>query len=168
MSKLEPQQWAERYHRYLHQIAVSRVNDHENARDLVQDTFLAALERRGQFKGNSTERTWLTSILLHKICDFYRKRSMANCKEPQIIRSLTDQLAAFSAEDKLTQKEFAANINVILLKLPGVWAEVFRMKYFEEISTDKICSRLGITPSNFWTITHRSKLQLRNYLQKAC
>ena len=164
---IEPSQWESRYTQYLHKIAVDRLKDNDKARDLVQDTFLAGLERMGQFKGNSTERTWLTSILLHKIIDFYRKRSMENSKQPYIIKSVIEQLKVFSADDQIRRKEFAANFDLILLKLPGLWAEAFKMKYLDELSTENICSQLGITPSNFWTITHRSKLQLRGYLQKA-
>ena len=72
--KLDPQNWVERYGDYLYSYAIGRVNDSGKAEDLVQETFLAALKARDRFRGASTERTWLTSILKRKIIDTYRKK----------------------------------------------------------------------------------------------
>ncbi|WP_246229552.1 RNA polymerase sigma factor [Mucilaginibacter humi] len=72
---LNPHKWVDNHADYLYAYAISRISDEEQARDLVQEVFLAALERAGKFEGKSTERTWLTAILKNKIVDVYRKRS---------------------------------------------------------------------------------------------
>jgi len=71
----EPHRWVERYANQLYSYAFNRLDHEEQARDLVQETFLAALERLSQFQGNSSERTWLTAILKYKIIDIYRKQN---------------------------------------------------------------------------------------------
>ncbi len=45
------------------------------AEDLVQETMLSAYQARDKFRGGSSERTWLVSILKRKIIDHYRKQS---------------------------------------------------------------------------------------------
>src|ERR1700760_2103312 len=70
-----PQQWVAKYADYLYSYAFARLDNEEQARDLVQETFLAALEKLDQFKGHSSERTWLTAILKYKVIDVYRKRN---------------------------------------------------------------------------------------------
>jgi RNA polymerase sigma-70 factor (ECF subfamily) len=40
-----------------------RLQDLELCEDLVQETFLSALQAQYNFKGNSTEKIWLISIL---------------------------------------------------------------------------------------------------------
>src|ERR1700744_5328972 len=72
---LNPRQWVRNHADYLYSFAISRINDEEAARDLVQETFLAALEKAAAFEGKSSERTWLTAILKNKIIDTYRKKS---------------------------------------------------------------------------------------------
>src|SRR3954470_7794443 len=72
---IDPHQWVKNHADYMYAYTLSRINDDEQARDLVQETFLAALERVDKFEGKSTERTWLTAILKNKIVDVYRKRS---------------------------------------------------------------------------------------------
>src|SRR5258708_39575098 len=75
INKLNPHQWVEAHVDYLYAYAITRINDEEQARDLVQETFLAALEKVNTFEGKSSERTWLTAILRYKIIDVYRKKS---------------------------------------------------------------------------------------------
>lgn len=56
----------------LYRYAVSIVGDRERAEDLVSETVLRALERRGQYRGDSSLRTWLHSILYHLAIDHAR------------------------------------------------------------------------------------------------
>ena len=40
------------------------------------------------------------------------------------------------------------------------------MKYIDDCDSEKICKELSITPSNYWVILHRAKVQLRACLEK--
>ncbi len=62
-NKLNPEKWVDNYADYLYSYAIARINDEDEARDLVQDTFLSALKARNGFKGEASEKTWLISIL---------------------------------------------------------------------------------------------------------
>lgn len=54
---LDPLLWVTNYADYLYSYANSRINDEELAKNLVQETFLAALEKVEKFEGRSAERT---------------------------------------------------------------------------------------------------------------
>ncbi|TPW01176.1 MAG: RNA polymerase sigma-70 factor, ECF subfamily, partial [bacterium] len=69
----DPQTWADQHGDYLFRCAMLRVRDRELAEEIVQDTFLAALQARGRFAGRSSERSWLVGIMKHKIVDQFRK-----------------------------------------------------------------------------------------------
>src|SRR3989304_5810475 len=56
------------------------------AEDLVQEVFLAALGSLDKFRGDSQLYTWLRSIALHKINDFYRHQA----REPKPQESSPD------------------------------------------------------------------------------
>lgn len=58
----------------LFRYARSRVATDDIARELVQETWVAALTALPRFAGRSTMSTWLTSILRRKIADLYRRR----------------------------------------------------------------------------------------------
>jgi RNA polymerase sigma-70 factor (ECF subfamily) len=63
-------QWVEAYTSELYSWSYHKVSDTELAKDLVQDTFLAAAEKISDFKGESSPKTWLFSILkwFNRLC----------------------------------------------------------------------------------------------------
>jgi RNA polymerase sigma-70 factor (ECF subfamily) len=179
---LNPHNWVAAYADYLYSFAIMRLNDEELAKDLVQETFLAALQKIDAFEGKSSERTWLTAILKNKIIDVYRKKS-SGLKTTDIREAEQEQDDFFAADghwktehgpkefgmedkDHLVSKEFEAVLKKCLQKLPALWMAVFTMKHIEDESTDAICSELKVSASNFWVIIHRAKLNLRACLQR--
>lgn len=178
---LVPNLWVKNYSDYLYGYAISRINDPVEAMDLVQDTFLAALQKLDGFEGKSSEKTWLTAILKYKIIDVYRKKSSGLKKIEQ--NTAVEQEDFFdvndghwikthrpadflTSKDPLVEKEFEHIMNQCLKKLPTLWFAVFTLKHVEDELTEKICSGLGITSANFWVVMHRAKLNLRSCLQK--
>ncbi|MFD2584589.1 sigma-70 family RNA polymerase sigma factor [Pedobacter vanadiisoli] len=177
----DPLSWVEKYADYLYGFAMSRLRDEDVAKDLVQDTFLAGLQRLDRFEGNSEEKTWLTAILKNKITDFYRKRSAVNLK---VMNAENEQQDFFDAEsghwtekhyprafdleadNPLMMKELGSILNECLAKLPGLWFSVFSMKHMDDLASELICTELKLTAANFWVIMHRTKLNLRACLQK--
>lgn len=176
-----PNSWVKHYADYLYQYAAVRIDDDELARDLVQETFLSALESWEKFDSRSSEKTWLTAILKNKIVDIYRKKSAAASRTSISAEDaggffdnneghwkVTHAPVHFGIEDPavLENKEFYNILKSCLKKLPPLWNSVFTMKHIDEESSEDICAELALTPSNFWVISHRAKLNLRDCLQK--
>ena len=180
---LNPHQWVAAHADYLYAYAISRINDEELAKDLVQDTFLAALQKTGSFEGRSSERTWLTAILKNKIADVYRKKS-SGLKSVEIKVAEYEQNEFFDKDtghwlkeygpveigiedkDHIISLEFEQVLKNCLQKLPVLWKAVFTMKHIDDEATENICAELKVSPANFWVIIHRAKLNLRACLQK--
>ncbi len=186
--QLEPQKWVERYSDYLYSFALSRLSRTDIAEDLVQETFLAAWNAREGFQSNASEKTWLTSILKNKIVDHYRKSSTKN--ELSILDKTSSDNStdyffrtegtyeghwtnASSPQDwkkdlksKVETEEFQNILRSCLTKLPEKARAVFVMKMMDDEESETICKELGITPSNFWILMHRAKLQLRECIQQ--
>lgn len=181
---LNPQLWVKNYADYLYNYVITRLNDEYMARDLVQETFLAALEKIEKFEGRSSERTWLTSILKNKVIDVYRKKSsgwgnISDKAETDLgqIEFFDSQDGHWKAEyqpkafgmedyDPMAKKELNHILQKCLKKLPGLWLAVFIMKHMDDLATETICSQLKVSDSNFWVIMHRTKVNLRACLQK--
>lgn len=182
--KLDPHHWVANHADYLFNYAITRINEEEQARDLVQETFLAALQRIDKFEGRSSERTWLTAILKNKVIDVYRKKSSGLGKNTTSLDTEQQDQDFFDpydghwkkthrpepfgidTNDPLMNKELKSILQKCMQKLPALWLSVFTMKHMDEESTDLICEELRVTPSNFWVIIHRAKLNLRACLQK--
>ncbi len=184
LNVIDPQQWVSNHADYLYGFAITRINDEEQARDLVQETFLAALEGLEQFEGRSSERTWLMAILRNKLIDVYRKKSSGLQSIPIHLNGSSESTDFFEAEnghwkeeyqpkafgieqdDQLVNKEFHHILQQCMKKLPTLWLSVFTMRHIDELTTDVICGHLKVSASNLWVIVHRTKVNLRACLQK--
>ena len=175
----DPEQWVPLYGNYLYRFALGRLRNAEQAENMVQETFLAALTARKNFSGRSTERTWLIGILKHKIIDhlrkLYRERPLADLQENEdAVNSFFDHVGqpqhfpsdwAFEPQEMLSNKEFWLTLRACLQKLPRLNQDAFLLREIEKMPTDLICKILNITPSNLWVIMHRSRSQLRQCLE---
>jgi RNA polymerase sigma-70 factor (TIGR02943 family) len=174
-----PADWVDAHGDYLFNFAVGQLRDVPMAEDLVQETFLAALKTRDRFRGQCSERTWLVSILRHKIYDHLRKhcREKAYRVEPGAARHddewddamlwLHDVAAeSHSPSRRIELEEFHANLKRALGKLPPRIAQVFQLYEVEEKSNAEVCAQLRISESNLWVMLHRARKQLREHLEK--
>jgi RNA polymerase sigma-70 factor (TIGR02943 family) len=177
METINITQWVNDYTEELYSWAYFKTSSALTAEDLVQDTFLAAAEKLSSFNGNSSPKTWLFSILNHKIIDFYRKKSV----NPVVLEN--DNISQFFNNDDgwrsektptdwqdeeinlLDNEEFNAVLKKCLDALPEKWSMSVKLKYLTEKSGEDICQELGISTTNFWQIVHRAKLQLRNCIE---
>ncbi len=165
--------WVHQYSADMISWALFKVSDTELAKDLVQDTFLAASEKIENFRGDSSPKTWLYSILNFKIIDHYR----AKVKKPVNIDG--NSFANFFTEGGewiqshkphnweeqethlLDDDEFNKILKMCMDALPDSWGLAIKLKFLLSKKGEEICEELGITPTNFWQIIHRAKLQLR-------
>ncbi|MEZ4857094.1 MAG: sigma-70 family RNA polymerase sigma factor [Gelidibacter sp.] len=176
--KINPNQWIDRYSDYLFNYTITRVNNRDLAKDLVQDTFFAGLKSMKNFKGEASERTWLISILKRKIIDYYRKINSNKGKaEVRMTYNRDDNEGNWleervadsfdkTAEDTLINSELGDAIYNCLSKLPQKQASVFKMKTIEGLETETICNELNITASNLWVIVHRARQAMAECMEK--
>ena len=168
-NQLKPNLWVDKYSDYLFNFTIIKVNDSEIAKDLISETFLAGLKSKDNFKGEASERTWLTSILKRKIIDHYRKINSNKVKaEVRITYSdeesegdwLEEQLSDpydKNAEDLILNTELGTAIHNCLDNLNEKHALIFKMKTIDNFDTETICKEFDISPSNLWVIIHRAR-----------
>jgi RNA polymerase sigma-70 factor (ECF subfamily) len=175
--KLVPEKWVDRYGDYLFNYTITRINDPILAQDLVSETFLAGLKSAHRFQGNSTERTWLISILKRKIIDQYRKQNSKKGKAEVRVSYLgtSDQEGDWleervgdmrnpTIEDEIEQRELGEALNACIASLPERYATIFVQKSIDNLETETICKEHNITASNLWVILHRARVQLMECL----
>jgi RNA polymerase sigma-70 factor (TIGR02943 family) len=183
--KLNPNNWITDYSDELYGYAISKTSKPELAEDLVQETFLAGLKSLNGFKGLSSERTWLFTILKFKIADYYRKAStkyeisdasFGNEDSSSYIDNYFEEDGNWKGKSvpkdwvidyssSIENKELATALNFCIEKLSDAQKRLVLLKLVEEQETELVCKELNITPTNYWVIIHRAKLQLRTCLE---
>ncbi len=186
----DPQCWVDAYADELYRFAFSRINNSEQAEDLVQETFFSALKNLDNFRRDCTEKTWLYNILRNKVTDYYRKNNRSEIRESNSGKEIdnehfyqrffnSDGMFSghwkaeaipnhwdISADQDILSKEFMTLLKDCLSYLPYKQAEVFRLMNMEDFSTEEVCKELSVSASNLWVLIHRAKLQLRECLEK--
>jgi RNA polymerase sigma-70 factor (TIGR02943 family) len=175
-------QWVTEYSDALYHYAMQRLQEDElYAKDLLQETFLAAWRNLDGYKGQASVKNWLFVILKSKLTDHYR-RSYTRMVVETIRQEHNDQ-AFFDEEDhwrkgmypkawsvdfnnRVEAQEFQQVFRSCGKKLKEIQNTVFVMKYVDGIDSEEICKQLGLSSANYWVLLHRAKVQLRACLEK--
>ncbi len=187
MAAADPTKWVENYGDYLFSIAILKTNQRETAEDIVQETFMSAVKSLPAFKGESSEKTWLTAILNNKVIDYYRKKDIlkntetylqeteqsfnnnffesANAPNGHWIKTAVPERWTKSADEAIMKADFYKIFEYCIDKMPPKLIPVFVSKFVDEKKAEEICKELDISPSNYWVIIHRSKILMRKCLE---
>ncbi|MCK5638288.1 MAG: sigma-70 family RNA polymerase sigma factor [Flavobacteriaceae bacterium] len=176
---LNPNKWIGLYADYLYNYAITRVDNQDTAKDLVQETFFSGFKGKDNFRGQASERTWLVSILKRKIIDHYRKINSAKGKKEVRMSFYSDgerkgswleeavpQTWGNEAEKNIENSELKSALNKCIENLPEKYRMVFLLKTVQDFETEAICNELDITSSNLWVIIHRARVQLRKCIEE--
>lgn len=178
-----PDGWVDAHGDALYRYALIRVRNEHHAEELVQETFLAALQSFDRFNGGSSVRTWLIGILKHKILDLFRREARETAFDetepsPDDYAELIDD--GFAADGHwsslladwgdphaaLEQGQFWLVLQYCLDRLPQRLARLFVLREVMEEGTEIICQELSITPTNLWTMLYRARMGLRQCLER--
>lgn len=122
-----------------------RVEETDDAEEILQDSLLAGLDGLRDFQGQSSLFTYLVGIAKHKIVDYYRKKKIKQIvfsRFPGLENLISEIL---TPEEKLVRQELKTKIKQVLRKLAPEIAELIQLKYEQELTIREIAGILGIT-----------------------
>ncbi|MFN3189893.1 MAG: sigma-70 family RNA polymerase sigma factor [Aureliella sp.] len=163
--------WVDEHADYLYRFARSKVEDPNVVDDLLQETYLAAVRGRRNFRAESSVRSWLVAILRLKIIDHYRAK--AKHKRVSSIDSnetpfREDRLKAWdvSVSQPLENAEFWTVLNGCVDKLPPTLCKAYIMREMEDCPAEQVCDTLSITAKNLAVRLFRARALLRDCLDR--
>lgn len=112
-----------------------------DAEDVTQEIFLALVNSIDGFKGRSAFAIWFHKIVVNRIADYHRKRSRR--KEGTLSKVDMEEFGGVFDPYKVTDAEIT--VEDILIKLPEIYEEVLRLKFFGGLSFTEIAEFLDLT-----------------------
>jgi len=128
----------------LYRYAVSIVGDRAAAEDLVSDTVVRALERRGQYRGDASLRTWLHRILYHLAIDRGR-HSTHEVSIAEVEDLWRDESYSVDPARALERAQSADFVRDALVHLPHGYRSVVVLHDAEGWSSSEIARMLDIS-----------------------
>lgn len=151
------------------------------AEDLVQDTLLGVLEGAAQRRGDASLVTWATSILKHKIADWYRapaRRLMVQMgpDDDELAAEIDadfDERGHWSRpvpawqqpEQHEERRQMMGVLEDCMGRLPSQTGRVFFMREWLGFDNSEIGLKLGLSGENVRQILHRARMGLRGCMQ---
>jgi len=160
------------------------LRDAAAAEEVVQDTWLAALDGLDRFEGRSSFRTWLFRILANRA----RTRAVRDGRSVPFSAMASEEgdegvdPARFrpgghwgdppsgwqeeSPERLALRAETREVLEAAIAQLPEGQRAVIVLRDVEGVATDEICNLLGITETNQRVLLHRARTRVRAALER--
>ena len=117
------------------------VLNHEDANDVLQNTFIKAWTASDTFQGDAKIGTWLSRIAINESLDFLRRNS-------RVVSSADEDLSvatSLMADSYFDGTETEALLQEAIASLPDVQRTVFQLRYFEDMKYSEISEILHTT-----------------------
>jgi len=142
------------YHKRLYWHIRKLVVTHENADDVLQNTFLRVYKNLPNFKQKSSLNTWMYRIAYNESLRFLdeNKRKSHTSLDDVSVHYLNNLVSdTFFEGNKIQTK-----LQTILAALPEKHRQIFQMKYYDDLKFHEIEHILGIKQSTIKTSYYKT------------
>ncbi|MBE5788850.1 MAG: sigma-70 family RNA polymerase sigma factor [Clostridiales bacterium] len=141
----------------LLRLCIMYLHDEEQAKDVVQETFIKAYRNLDGFRADSSEKTWLTRIAINTCKNVYRSGWFRH-----VDRSVTlDMVAGHAVPTDTGDNELTTEI----MNLPVKLREVALLCWLQGMTYDEAAATLGISPKAVGSRLNRARKKLRSALE---
>ena len=137
------------------------VISHEDAEDILQETFINVYRFAGSFKGESRLYTWLYRIATNECTKYFRKNKNW-LKNAELITE--KMLGDWSGNDNDNSDVMLIKFQQAILTLPEKQRIVFHMRYYDELSYEEISQILDSSVNTLKTNYHFASEKIKRHL----
>ncbi len=137
---------------------------HEDAEDVLQETFLRAYRHLDSFKGDSKLSTWLYKIATNEVLRFIEKH-----KQTMVALDDLERQYAYEVQDSGSDDDTAEQLvwlQKAIRHLPEKQRLVFNLRYYDELEYAEISEILNTQVETLKTNFHYAKENIKKYIQK--
>jgi RNA polymerase sigma-70 factor (ECF subfamily) len=158
-----------KYHQDLFNFIYFMIHNREHAEDLVQEVYIRVLKSYQQFKGESSEKTWLFAIARNVAIDFFRKQKGWKQRIVDTFEHPALQMKDESPlpDEIIFQREEIKLMVRCLEKCTMDQRCVIILRFIQELSIIETAEVLGWKESKVKTAQHRAIKHLRILMESA-
>jgi RNA polymerase sigma-70 factor, ECF subfamily len=154
------------YQQDVYRMALSILDDPDDAEDATQEVFVSALRGLASFRENASLKTWLFSITIN-VCRSRLKRLQSRGWLQQILQSLF-HLRSEQAhpEDEAMKSESDAALWQAIHSLDGKHRIPIVLRYYHDLPVADIAEMLRIPPGTVHSRLNHARERLRTLLKE--
>jgi RNA polymerase sigma-70 factor, ECF subfamily len=162
----------EKYKTKIYQLALKMSRNQEDAEDILQETFLKAVDNIDKFRAESSFGTWLYTIAVNVVRAQYAKDKRMDLSpiEEYLPSGHGDNSASGKLFDWgdpheiLERKELKSAIENMLADMPPKYSMPFVLRYYEDMSIDEVAKAMDLSIPATKSRVLRARLALREQL----
>lgn len=162
-----------RYNQQLFRVAWSVLQNHADAEDVLQESYLKAFTALKSFSGQSSLSTWLTRIVLNTALDTIRatnrRQSALNEQDVVLMDVYRSHYTSSSNSEQpdrhLMKSEFAKILKAALGRLPEQYRTTFILREIEGLTVTEAANILSINEATVKTRLFRARRLLKQALE---
>jgi RNA polymerase sigma-70 factor (ECF subfamily) len=156
-------QLVQRYQKPLYYHIRNIVLNHDDADDVLQNTFIKVFSNIGNFKGDSKLYSWMFRIATNESLTFIEQRA----KKQGISNIEVQQKAILNLESDVyfEGNEIQLQLQKAIATLPEKQQLVFKMKYYEEMKYENISEILDTSVGGLKANYHHAVKKIEEYLK---
>ncbi len=135
---------------------------HEDANDVLQNTFLKAWTHMDQFRNESKLTTWLHRIAVNESLDFLRRQKKTTVAGSEAVASLSERLMA---DQYFNGDRAQALLLEAVSTLPEVQRMVFTLRYFDDMHYAEMSQLLHTTEGALKASYHLAVKKITTFIQ---
>ena len=148
-----------RYEASIYRFGLRMCGNEEAAREVLQETLLAAFRNLSTFRGDAAVSTWLYQIARSFCIKERRGEHATEPLEGKAGERLTEPSP--SPEGRAHAREIGAALAAGISALPPEYREVLVLRDVEGLSADEAAAVVGIESGALKSRLHRARMQLR-------
>lgn len=152
----------EEHQRDVYRLCYRYVNDHHDASDLAQETFLRAFRSLGRFRGESRFSTWLYRIAVNACLNFRSRRRPPGEPLPEALPGPGGREA-----ERLDREARARKVRAAVARLPEKQRATVILKVFQELTHEQVAEVLGSTVGTVKANLFHGLRNLRRLVEEA-
>ncbi|SCY00208.1 RNA polymerase sigma factor [Flavobacterium caeni] len=152
------------YQRPLYSHIRAMVIDHDDADDVLQNTFVKVFQHLKGFKGESKLFSWMYRIATNEAITLLNQRAKrGRITSEELYNKKVDNL---KADQYFDGNEIQLKLQNAIATLPDKQRLVFNMKYFEEIKYEDMSEILGTSVGALKASYHHAVKKIEDYMNK--
>ncbi len=155
----------QKYQEQLYWLIRKMVLSHDDANDVLQNTFLKAWGGLDSFRGDSKISTWLHRIAVNETYTFLSNAQMKNTANMVDIENMMVQ--NLQSDSYFSGDEIQLKLQKAILTLPPKQRLVFNMKYFEERKYEEMEEILETSVGALKASYHHAVKKIEQFLLSA-
>jgi RNA polymerase sigma-70 factor, ECF subfamily len=149
--------YKERIYWHIRRLVVS----HEDAEDILQETFINVYRYSNTFKGDSRLFTWIYRIATNECTKHFRQNKKRMTYTVKINEEMTVEQTGNDADQS---DAILIKFQNAILQLPEKQRLVFNMRYYDELSYEDIGQILNSSVNTLKTNYHYASEKIKQYL----